>query len=162
MEKSSKPSAVRSSVQRAAALRGAADGIASGPITTRFMLGTYYASKLPLLSRDALILTGFDNDGVVLCEKIIRGKPMTTPKAAKERIAEFANTCCPIYAAGRRSDQTKDRQEASDECEAIFKILYENGSVLKEYVMVDGFNFTHMSGKSKNGFPLNDRKRDGK
>ncbi len=161
MEKSSKRAALRSAVPRAVALRAAADALASGAITSRFMLGTYYASKLPLLSRDALILTGFDNYGVILCEKIIRGKPMTTPRAAKERIAEFADTCCPIYAAGRRSDQTKDRQEASDECEAIFKVLYENGSVLKEYVMVDGFNFSHMSEKSKNEFPLNDRKRDG-
>ena len=161
MEKSSKRAAIRSAVPRAAALRAVADGIASEPITTRFMLGTYYAANLPLLSRDALILTGFDNYGVILCEKIIRGKPMTTPSAAKERIAEFADTCCPIYAAGRRADQTKDRQEASDECEAIFKVLYFNGSVLKEYVMVDGFNFTHMSGNSKNEFPLNDKKHDG-
>ena len=157
MDKTSKRRAIRSAVPHAAVLRAAADGIASGPIVSRFMLGTYYSSKLPLLSRDALILTGFDNDGNVLCEKIIRGKPMTTPKSAKERIAEFADTCCPIYAAGRRSDQLMDDREASDECEAIFKVLYENGSVLKEYVTVNGFDYSLMSGKSKNVFPLNDK-----
>ncbi len=157
MERSSKQRALSAALPRAAVLRATADGIASEPIVSRFMLGTYYASKLSLLSRDSLILTGFDNDGVILCEKIIRGKPMTTPCAAKERVAEFADTCCPIYAAGRRSEQIKDKQEASDECEALFKVLYENGSVLKEYVTVNGFDFTFMSGKPKNRFPLNDK-----
>ncbi|MBR3423326.1 MAG: hypothetical protein IKG80_02420, partial [Clostridia bacterium] len=111
MDRSSRRRAIRAVVPRAAFLCATARGIASGQIISRFMLGTYYALKLPLLRPDALILTGFDNNGNVICEKIIRGKPMTTPKAAKERIAEFADTRCPIYAAGRRSDQLNSRQE---------------------------------------------------
>lgn len=150
---------MKSVVPRAAYLKAAADRIASEPIISRFTLGNYYVAKLSLTSGDALILTGFDLDGRILCEKTVRGKLMNSPRAARERIGEFALRGCPFFAAGRKADGSseKTRREASDECESIFKILFENGSVLKEYVMVNGFDFTLMSGKSKAGFPLKDK-----
>lgn len=159
MVNASKKAAFKTVIPRAAVLRAVSERISSEPIVSRYLLGNYYVSKFALLDGEALILTGFDLDGNILCEKIIRGKPMTTPRAARERIAEFADTRCQYFGAGRRFEGKPEeyRPAASDECEAIFKILFENGSILKEYVMVDGFAFTLMSGKSRTKFPLNEK-----
>lgn len=159
MNKSARRKALGAILPRAAVLRAAADRIGSETIESRSQLANYYVSKLALLGYDAVILTGFDLDGNVVCEKIVRGRLIVNPREAAERVGDFAQTGCPFFAAGRRfeGDPSEYREKASDECEALFKILYDYGSVLKEYVMVRGFDYTLMSGKPKNRFPQNDK-----
>ena len=140
--------------------RSVTDKIASENVNDRIALGNYFCARLATERNDALVITGFDEDGAILTENVIFCKPLSDPDKAERRLnAILPEELCPYYAVARKEPYlgALTEQEKKEECDVLFKALWKRNSILEEYVTVHNFEFSLLSGKAKKRFPRYDR-----